>query len=187
MMNHNKSQDDQVTRSGWVRLVLGFDRWMSQFEDAIAIFMFSIMTLTVLTNVLFRYVLQIPMMWGEELSRYSMVIGVYVGVIICVKEKAHLGISGLVDMLPPKLKRIVNMVVDLATMAGYVIIAVLEYNFTISMQVTRQTSPAIHVPLYMLYGAITLFFSLCVIRAFIVFVDTYVYGGVLMVKEGEQP
>jgi TRAP-type C4-dicarboxylate transport system permease small subunit len=62
-------------------------------------------------QVFFRYVLNNSISWSEEGSRFLFVIVVFLGGIICVKEKRHTNIDILVNLLPEKIRRKYMLVV----------------------------------------------------------------------------
>ena len=56
-------------------------------------------------QVLMRYVFNNSIPWSEEASRFLFVVVVFLGGIICVKEKRHTNIDILYNLLPAKNKR----------------------------------------------------------------------------------
>jgi len=55
-------------------------------------------------QVFFRYVLNNPLSWTEELSRITLVWLVFWGSVIATRRKKHLSISFFVDLLPEKIR-----------------------------------------------------------------------------------
>jgi TRAP-type C4-dicarboxylate transport system permease small subunit len=51
------------------------------------------MTLEVLVHVFFRYILDAPLRWGEEVARLAMVWAGLLGIGIALKEGEHIGIE----------------------------------------------------------------------------------------------
>ena len=58
------------------------------------------MTIVVLLGVFFRYVLQQPLSWSEEVARYLMIWAASLAVSIGIMRKEHLGITFLISRLP---------------------------------------------------------------------------------------
>lgn len=52
--------------------------------------LFSAVCLIVLIQVVGRFILKVPTPWSEELARYLLVILVFLGTTVSIKEKSHL-------------------------------------------------------------------------------------------------
>lgn len=59
------------------------------------IFLILVMTFEVITGVFFRYVLDAPIKWGEELARLLMVWAGLLGISIALKDGDHIGLETL--------------------------------------------------------------------------------------------
>jgi len=71
-----------------------------------------------IVNALLRYVFNMPLVWGEEISRYAMVWGTLIGVVIAYRLGQHVAITLLVDALPRRtmlILRIASHVLTLLT------------------------------------------------------------------------
>lgn len=74
----------------------------------------GLMTLLVLTGVLFRYVFQSPIGWTEEISRYLMIWAASLAISIGIRENEHIGITVLVDSIRNRvIKGILVTLIDL--------------------------------------------------------------------------
>ncbi len=62
-----------------------------------AMMLCSIMTLVVLLGVIFRYILNDPLVWTEELSTFAMVWVAMIGGSMGIKGSNHVGVSYVVD------------------------------------------------------------------------------------------
>lgn len=63
---------------------------------------FGTMTVVVILGVFFRYVLNIPLTWSEELARYLMIWGASLAISIGVRENEHVGLTIVYDALKTK-------------------------------------------------------------------------------------
>lgn len=63
-----------------------------------------------IVNALLRYFLNMPLGWGEEISRYAMVWGTLIGVVIAYRVGQHVAITLLVDALPARAVLILRIV-----------------------------------------------------------------------------
>lgn len=60
---------------------------------------FGAMTLAVLIGVFYRYVLDLPLSWPEEVSRYLMIWGASLAISLGIKSDEHVGLTVLMDSL----------------------------------------------------------------------------------------
>lgn len=51
------------------------------------------MTVSVLLAIVLRYVLKVPNIAGEEISRYLLVTIVFIGISMCVRTRSHMGVT----------------------------------------------------------------------------------------------
>lgn len=69
-------------------------------------FFLAVMVVLVFGNVVLRYVFNSGIVVSEELSRWLMVWLTFLGSVVALRERQHLGVDTLVIMLPPLGKRI---------------------------------------------------------------------------------
>jgi len=77
---------------------LGWDFISEKVDGATrwtCIFLILVMTFEVITGVFFRYVLDAPIKWGEELARLLMVWAGLLGISIALKDGDHIGLEAL--------------------------------------------------------------------------------------------
>ena len=82
-------------------------------------------------QVFFRYVLNSPLAWTEELSRIILVWLVFWGSAIAVRRMKHLKISFLVDRLPIKIRTYIDIVNKLMMMSFLAIASFTGYKVMI--------------------------------------------------------
>ena len=80
----------------------------------------SLCTILVNCNIFTRYLFNSPIYWAEEVATSLFIWTVFIGSAYAFRTKAHLGVDVLVKMLPPKSKKVVNLLI------GLIEIAVLE-------------------------------------------------------------
>ena len=151
----------------------GLDRVLDKFSGFVAVTCFIAMTCLVLTGVGTRFIFKIPMMWIEEASRYLMITGVYIGVSMAVRERAHLGLTGLVDMLPAKMKTVVEYIREFITIGSYLAFTGFAVAFMLNVQSMGQKSPALQYPMWVIYLPLIIGFGLSAVRAVMIFWNDY--------------
>jgi len=131
----------------------------------LAIIVISIvMVLVTLAQVIFRYLLEAPLPWSEELARYCFVWIVFLGGAIGFFRGVHLGVDLLVNALPQRLRSVLDLLINalIAGFAGTVIYASIP---VIKMNMF-QISPALGLQMSWIYMAIPVSMSLIALIAF---------------------
>ena len=70
--------------------------------DAAAIASFTAMFACVFGQVIFRYALNDPLAWSDELARYLFIWASFLGWIIAARRRSHLSVDMMVVKLPPR-------------------------------------------------------------------------------------
>ena len=92
-------------------------RIVARVVDVVAIAAFTAMFGCVLAQVAFRYVLNDPLTWSDELARYLFVWCSFLGWIIAARHRSHLGISLPEGWLGPRAQAALGLVGALAAIA----------------------------------------------------------------------
>jgi len=116
------------------------------------VILLSVMALVVFLQVIFRYVLNLPLYWIEEFARYCLVWASLLGAAVAMKRGQHLAVTIFMDRLPPGIHRVLSVV---ARVSVIVILAVIMVGGIQLVFVTRaQISPALRVPMSLPYLAV---------------------------------
>jgi len=75
------------------------------------------MTSLVFVSVLFRYVLNRPLAWTEELASLLFAWLTFVGAYVGFRTRSHIRIDTLTILLPPSVRRAIRAGVDLCVLA----------------------------------------------------------------------
>ncbi len=131
-----------------------FDRVISAFmrrlESVIAVIL-ALMVVLVFGNVVLRYGFNSGITVSEEVSRYLFIWLTFVGAVVAVHERAHLGVDSLVRALPRKGKLACVVASDLLMLAS---VGLLFHGSWIQTQINMSTkSPVSEVPLALIYVA----------------------------------
>ncbi len=108
----------------------------------------------VLLQVFFRYVLNESLFWAEEAVRFSMVWSVLLGSALVARDRAHIRIDVIENMLPPTARRRLDLVLDLLMILFMIILMVTGLQF--AGRSMMQSSPSLDLPMWAVYGAIPL-------------------------------
>ena len=123
-----------------------------QFLRVCLLVILSVMTVVGFLQVIFRYLLKIPLPWAEELIRYLFVWMTLVGGAIAVRSRAHIAMELLVSRLPAGLRLATTTVVSLVSLGFLGYLAVSGWQMT--MMNLGQRTDALGIPMAYPYLAI---------------------------------
>jgi TRAP-type C4-dicarboxylate transport system permease small subunit len=99
------------------------------------------MTLVVLLGVVFRYVLQSPLSWSEEVARYLMIWAASLAISIGIMRREHLGITFLSSRIPASAQKYVALLVNLAVLWFLWILT--KFGYYMALEGQTQLSPVL--------------------------------------------
>ncbi|MGO4888657.1 TRAP transporter small permease [Anaerobacillus sp. MEB173] len=106
----------------------------------------------VFCQVLFRFVLNQPLAWTEELARYCLVWITFLGAAFAMSKKAHIGIEVFVNLLPSVLRK-ASIVLSTLVCIGFFYILI-QQGFSLSERSMAQLSPVLRLPMGAVYSVI---------------------------------
>ena len=112
----------------------------------------------VFAQVVLRYAFSLSTVWSEEACRLLLVWGVVCGAVVSVRRNQHIRVEFIVERFPPRLRRAWFVLIDIATLAFFAVVAVagvdaVQFNHSIR-------SVALQWPLSYLIAAIPAGFAL---------------------------
>ena len=129
-------------------------KFFNNLEEFIVVPLVAAMTVVIVLQVFFRYVMKGSLSWSEELARYLMVWVSFVGASIGVKRSAHVGVELAVSALPKNIQKITNYIAIIIS----IIFCIVVFNASLGIlqrQITgNQISPAMRIPMWWVYAAI---------------------------------
>ena len=87
--------------------------FIRNFEEVFSVTAMIVMTVSLLLQIYYRYVVGKSLPWSEELSRFSFLFLVFMVISLSVKNKSHIRVTVQFDWLPPKWKNIMLVISDL--------------------------------------------------------------------------
>jgi TRAP-type C4-dicarboxylate transport system permease small subunit len=130
-----------------VRLVLKLCEWVVVAASAV-------MIVITLAQVVFRYALQAPITWSEELARYAFVYIVYFAAPIALHRGLHIGVDNVTVLLTPRVQRLLEIFNDLVAVALVLVISCASIEVLRANQL--QFSPSLNLRMSIVYAAIPL-------------------------------
>ncbi len=139
-------------------------KWLDEhFEESILVLLLATISCVMMVQILARTFAS-SFTWPEEFSRYCYIWTVFLSLGYTIKKRNMLRVGILMDMLPQKLRRSIEIVVNLIMLVLFVILFRYAIIYTGKIKLTGQFSPAMHVPMWMMYMSTIIGFGLAAIR-----------------------
>ena len=122
-------------------------------EKSLAVVLIALFVATVLTviwQVIGRYVLAAPSSGTEELARFLLIWITFLGATLAYQQGRHIAVTLLRDSLPERLRRIVSGAGMLVAIAFLVTLAVIGWRY-MGMQ-SFQKSPSLRMSMGIVYA-----------------------------------
>ncbi|WP_088104458.1 TRAP transporter small permease [Halalkalibacter urbisdiaboli] len=140
-------------------------KWLDEHFEELFLVIFSIVMVVVIAlQVFMRYVLDSSLHWSEELARYCFIWLVYIGISYGVKKQRHIKVDVVLILLKDKWKIVLNIISNLVFLAFAMFIIFYGYTIVSKLLTWGQTSPALQIPMGLVYLATPLGMGLTAIR-----------------------
>lgn len=129
-------------------------KWLdNHLEVSLGMFLLTSMTIILFIQVIARRVFNNSLVWSEELARYIFIWLVYLGISYGAKQLRHIKIEGALALFPKFLRPYVILLGSLLFLAYSVIIIYTGYDLVLRQVALNQISPALGIPLSVIYAA----------------------------------
>lgn len=119
-----------------------------------------------LIQVIVRNLPFIPALtWAEEFCRFCWIWSVFVSLPYTIRRGSMLRVSVLLDLFPPKVRNMINILVDLVTGGAMLLLGWHAVGVVRSIFLSGETSPAMLWPMWIVYSIMLLGFFLGVLRS----------------------
>jgi len=125
---------------------------VNRITEIAIVLIISIMAVVVFVEVIFRYVLHLPLFWTEEFARYCLVWSSLLGAGVALKRGEHIAVTFLTDMFPKGIRVETSLLVQIfiASFLGVIFWG----GFCLVILTRHQLSPAMRIPMSWPYMAI---------------------------------
>jgi TRAP-type C4-dicarboxylate transport system permease small subunit len=131
-------------------------------EEIVLSLLFVNMCGFVLIQIVSRYVFRSPLLYTEEVSRYSYIWICFFGMAMATKLKNHIRIELVFIFIKGKAQAVINLVLNIISLGLYVVIFFIGLDYTITNAV--QLSPAMEISKAFIYVSLPLGALFSVIR-----------------------
>lgn len=106
--------------------------FIEKVSGAVCVFCFAAMTLVAILGVFFRYVMQSPFMWTEEVARYLLVWLGFTAINIALRQDRHIKVEVLPKLVPPVTAKIIGYLVDALIAFFFIVLLKQGYLLTVN-------------------------------------------------------
>jgi TRAP-type C4-dicarboxylate transport system permease small subunit len=155
-------------------LLIAVDRRIVQVEIVVATGLVLTIVMTVLAQVVMRYVFTRPNPWTEELSRFAFIWLSLIGSSLATKHRAHFMFESSVNLLAPAIRRFVARVT--LVLVSAMLLGIFSVGVQLAQQVRFERSPALDLPMVWVYSALPISTGLMLL---------HIVAGRVVRKEGQ--
>jgi len=140
-------------------------RWLdNNVEKVICVTLLALMSIIIVVQVFFRYVLQNSLQWSEEIARYMFIWLIYIGISYGVKTDKHIAVDAVYSFLPKKVKPFYALIGYVIFLVFAIIVVYYGVQVTANIAGSGQISNGAHVPMQYVYVAPVVGMTLTIIR-----------------------
>ena len=124
--------------------------YLARIEEIIVGSILVAMSGATLANVVARYLLNSPIAWAEEFSRYAFIWLAFMAAVVATTRKRHITIDILVTYLPERGQVVCRVCVDLVTLA---LMGAMVYYGWLTAQAASSRTATLGIPRSWIYMA----------------------------------
>lgn len=126
------------------RLISG----LHKLEEYSLILCLAVMGIVLFVQIVMRTFFSAPLKWAEELARYLQIWITFLGIGYGIRRGSHIGMTLLKDRLPPVLKALCGLIVDVAGFLAFIVLFRTSLQFLAHQNVV---STAMELPMQLVY------------------------------------
>ena len=143
---------------------MGIIRWLDRhIEEVLLVLLSSIMVVVIFVQVVMRQ-LGNSLSWSEELARYCFIWLIYIGISYGVKKQRHIKVDVLLMVVKGRAKVVLNIISNVLFIVFASVIIYYGYDIASQLLSFGQKSPALQIPMGLVYMATPVGMGLTIIR-----------------------
>ncbi len=147
-----------------------FTKTLSRFEEFVLSYSVILMAILLIVGVFMRNVMNKSLTFSEEVASALLILVSFFGLGYCARKGRHITMSIVFDMVSNKYKKLFMIVISFVSALATAYITFLAARYIISVQSLGRVTPALQIPIYMIYSVVPLgflFATIEYIRSFI--------------------
>ncbi len=147
-----------MTRTG----MAAAGRWLRARADDIAVVLMGLMFVSFLLQIAFRYVLNQPLGWTEEVTVLCWVWVVLWCAAFVLSDQEEIRFDVVYTMVPPRVRRLFTVVSSIGFVVLLLISLPASWNYVTFMK--REHTAYLHMRLDVMYSVYVIFVVACIVR-----------------------
>lgn len=140
-------------------------KWLDDnLEKLICVLLMSVSTIVIFVQVIMRYIFHSSLTWSEEFARYCFIWLIFLAGSYGCKKRAHIKIEAALKLFPAGVRPGVVILGDLMTLVFASYIFFTGISLSVFQIRYSKFSPAMGVPMWVVYTALVVGFGLMIIR-----------------------
>jgi len=135
LLRQHLSSNDYSKAS--MQLLNRVSRQLDHVMKLLSGFLIAAMTILVFLQVIFRYLLDAPIDWSEEMASFAFVWMALLGASVGLKNDEHPRLDIFYQVFPDWAKTFCNLIINLAILFVLVVLIIFGIKLTIAMQMQR--------------------------------------------------
>jgi len=136
----------------------------------------AVLVTVVFLQVVFRFILNAPLAWTEELARYCLIWVTFLGAAFAMSTKAHIGMEFFVKLFGVSIRKVLYVFATIASLAFFLMMVIQGYD--LAARSMTQLSPVLRIPMGMIYMVIPLSGFILIVNMASQFTKDFKSGGV---------
>ena len=141
-------------------------KWLDEhFEETLLIVLLAMISCVELVQVIIRNIPAVPALtWAEEFCRFCWIWSVFLSLPYTIRKASMLRVNVLTDFMPQKVRKTLNIIVDLVVAATMCLLGVNSVTVIRRIMKSNETSPAMKWPMWIIYTVMLAGFFLATLR-----------------------
>lgn len=142
-----------------------FLKWLDEdLEETLLMILLVAISVVMMAQVVMRYFFRQSMSWPEEFCRFCFVYSGFLSMGYCVRKGKMLKVDILVTFFPKFLQNILDLVGRVVTLLFFGYLGFYAYQATMNSYRGGMTSPAMEIPMWIIYAAVLIGSTLGFVR-----------------------
>ena len=140
-------------------------KWLDEhFEEWTLVILLAVISLTLMIQVVMRYIFNASLSWSEEFSRYCFVWSTFLSVSYSIKKGSMLRIDIVIQYLPKSWRKAIDIVMEFIVLGFFAFLLFNSFAVVKRIGNSGQTSPALGLPMIVVYVSLIVGFALTCLR-----------------------
>ena len=141
-------------------------KWLDNYlEECVLVIFLMLICIVMILQIIMRSVFNSALTWPEEFSRYCFVISAMLATGYCIRKGKMLRIDIVINLFPAKFAFILDIFSSVLAFAFCCIMIRPAYTITAGAFRISQVSPAMELPVWILYASAPLGFIVGALRS----------------------